>query len=271
MTPAGTSAPFKHPDQLFIDGRWVTPASPKKIAVINSSTEELFVSVAEAQEADVKRAVAAARRAFDQGSWPRLSHAERAKYLKAIAREIEIRADDLALIWTTESGVTHGAAKAVGPSLPGVWNYYADLAETYPFVEKRKPESGNVGLLMREPVGVVAVIIPWNAPPLSITYKVAPALLAGCTVVLKPAPEAPGAAYVLAEICEKIGLPPGVVNLLTADRSPAPPRPGGASVRFVASASRVARSSSAANRRPSSWMTTTSALQRRRFQGWRVS
>jgi acyl-CoA reductase-like NAD-dependent aldehyde dehydrogenase len=92
------------------------------------------------------------------------------------------------------------------------------LAETYPFVEKRKPESGNVGLLMREPVGVVAVIIPWNAPPLSITYKVAPALLAGCTVVLKPAPEAPGAAYVLAEICQKIGLPPGVVNVLTADR-----------------------------------------------------
>jgi aldehyde dehydrogenase (NAD+) len=218
MTTPGMSAPFKHPDQLFIDGLWVTPSSPRKIAVINSATEELFVSVAEAQETDIKCAVAAARRAFDQGPWPRLSHAERAKYLKAIAREIETRADDLALIWTTESGVIHDLAKAGGPSLPGVWNYYADLAETYPFVEKRKPGSGNVGLLVREPVGVVAAIIPWNAPSIGITYKVAPALLAGCTVVLKPAPEAPGAAYVFAEICEKIGLPPGVVNVLTADR-----------------------------------------------------
>src|SRR5260370_11119466 len=200
MTAAGTSAPFKLRDQVCTAGRWVTPASPKKIAVINSSTEELFVSVAEAQEADVKRAVAAARRAFDQGSWPRLSHAERAKYLKAIAREIEIRADDLALIWTTESGVIHGAAKAVGPSLPGVWNYYADLAETYPFVEKRKPGSGDVGLLVREPVGVVAAIIPWNAPSIGITYKLPPALLAACTVVLNPAPQAPGAASVFAKL-----------------------------------------------------------------------
>lgn len=218
MTAPGTSAPFKNPDRLFIDGLWVTPSTPKTIDVMNSGTEELFVRVAEAQEADVKRAVAAGRKAFDQGPWPRLSHAERAKYLRAIAREIGTRADDLARIWTTESGVIHAVARARGPSLAAVWNYYADLAEIYPFVEERKPASGNVGLLVREPVGVVAAIIPWNGPSICIAYKVAPALLAGCTVVLKPAPEAPGAAYVFAEICEKIGLPPGVVNVLTADR-----------------------------------------------------
>jgi aldehyde dehydrogenase (NAD+) len=218
MTTPGTNAPFKNPDRLFIDGLWVTPSTAKKIDVINSGTEEIFVRVAEAQEADVKRAVAAAREAFDQGPWARLSHAERAKYLRAIAREIGTRTDDLALIWTTESGVIHDVAKARGPSLAAVWNYYADLAETYPFVEERKPASGNIGLLVREPVGVVAAIIPWNGPSICIAYKVAPALLAGCTVVLKPAPEAPGAAYVFAEICEKIGLPPGVVNVLTADR-----------------------------------------------------
>jgi acyl-CoA reductase-like NAD-dependent aldehyde dehydrogenase len=218
MTAPGTSAPLKHPDRLFIDGSWVTPSTPKVIDVIDSGTEDLFVRVAEAQEADVKRAVAAARNAFDQGPWPRLSHAERAKYLKAIAREIGTRTDDLARIWTTESGVIYEVAKARGPGLAAVWNYYADLAETYPFVEKRKPGSGNVGLLVREPVGVVAAIIPWNGPSICIAYKVAPALLAGCTVVLKPAPEAPGAAYVFAEICEQIGLPRGVVNVLTADR-----------------------------------------------------
>ena len=218
MTAPGTSAPFKNPDRLFIDGLWVTPSTPKTIDVMNSGTEELFVRVAEAQEADVKRAVAAARKAFDQGPWPRLSHAERAKYLRAIAREIGTRADDLARIWTTESGVIYEVAKARGPGLAAVWNYYADLAETYPFVEERKPASGNVGLLVREPVGVVAAIIPWNGPSICIGYKVAPALLAGCTVVLKPAPEAPGAAYVFAEICEKVGLPRGVVNVLTADR-----------------------------------------------------
>jgi acyl-CoA reductase-like NAD-dependent aldehyde dehydrogenase len=217
---APASAPIKHPDRLFIDGSWAAPSSARKIDVINSATEELFVSVAEAQKADVDRAVAAARKAFDRGPWPRLSHAERAKYLKAIARELAPRSDDLAQIWTTESGVIHGIAKGGSMGLGGIYEYYAGLAETFPFEEERKPgiASGNVGLIVREPVGVVAAIIPWNAPASLIAYKCAPALLAGCTVVLKSSPEAPGAAYVLAEICEAIGLPAGVLNVLTADR-----------------------------------------------------
>src|SRR5262249_31854532 len=108
---AGTSAPLKCPERLFVDGSSVTASTPKRITVINSGTEELFVSVAEAQEADVQRAVNAARKAFDRGPWPRLSHAERATYLKNIAGELEQRADDLALIWTTETGVIHSIAK----------------------------------------------------------------------------------------------------------------------------------------------------------------
>jgi acyl-CoA reductase-like NAD-dependent aldehyde dehydrogenase len=193
-------------------------SSPKRIRVINSGTEELFVSVAEAQEADVQRAVNAARKAFDQGPWPRLSHAERATYLRRIAEELEQRADDLALIWTTETGVIHSIAKPRARGFGDIYRYYAGLAETYPFVEPRKPASGNVGFLVREPVGVVAAIIPWNGPSICIAWKVAPALLAGCTVILKASPEAPGAAYVFAEICEKVGLPPGVVNVIAADR-----------------------------------------------------
>jgi aldehyde dehydrogenase (NAD+) len=220
MTRPATATPIKHPDRLFIDGSWVAPSSAAKIDVINSSTEELFARVAEAQAADVQRAVAAARQAFDRGPWPRMRHAERASYLRAIARETQRRADDLAQIWTTESGVIHGIAKGGSLGLGSIYDYYAGLAETFPFEEQRQPGpgSGNVGLLVREPVGVVAAIIPWNAPASLLAYKCAPALLAGCTLIIKASPEAPGAAYVLAEICESIGLPSGVINVFTANR-----------------------------------------------------
>jgi acyl-CoA reductase-like NAD-dependent aldehyde dehydrogenase len=212
-------APIKHPDLFYIDGKWTKPSSAAKINVFNSGTEELFASVAEAQEADINRAVAAARQAFDRGPWPRMSHTERAAYLRAIGAELDKRVEEGALIWTTESGLLHGVAKARSAGLSGTYNYYADLADTYPFQEQHKPlGGGNVGLLVREPVGVVAAIIPWNGPPGLIAYKCAPALLAGCTIIIKASPEAPGAAYVIAEVCEKIGLPPGVLNILTAER-----------------------------------------------------
>jgi aldehyde dehydrogenase (NAD+) len=214
------AAPIKHPDRFFIDGSWAIPSSQSKIDVINSGTEELFVSVAEAQAPDVERAVAAARAAFDRGPWPRMKHAERAKYLNAIASELEKRSDDLAQIWTTESGVIHGIAKGGSMGLGSIYRYYAGLADTFPFEEQRQPGlgSGNVGLIVREPVGVVTAIIPWNAPASLIAYKCGPALLAGCTVILKTSPEAPGAGYVLAEVCEQVGLPRGVLNVLCANR-----------------------------------------------------
>jgi aldehyde dehydrogenase (NAD+) len=222
MTAIAMTAPVKHPSRFFIDGEWVLPSSTSKINVINCATEELFVSVAEAQEADVNRAVAAAKTAFDRGPWPLMGHARRAEYLRAIARELALRGDDSAKIWVTESGVTSNLAQMVsGSILAGIYEYYAGLAGTFPFEERRAPSPGmgNVGLIVREPVGVVAAIIPWNSPSTLIAYKIAPALLAGCTVVLKASPEAPGAAYVIAEVCEKVGLPPGVLNILTADRA----------------------------------------------------
>jgi acyl-CoA reductase-like NAD-dependent aldehyde dehydrogenase len=218
VSTAPSAAPIEHPDRFFIDGAWAAPSSAAKIEVIDSATEQLFVRVAEAQAADVDRAVAAARQAFDRGPWPRLKHAERAAYLRGIAREMESRADDLARIWTTESGVIHGIAQGGSRTLGSIYDFYAGLAETFPFEEEHKPSSGTVGLIVREPVGVVAAIIPWNAPASLIAYKCAPALLAGCTIVLKASPEAPGAAYVLAEACERVGLPAGVLNVLTANR-----------------------------------------------------
>jgi betaine-aldehyde dehydrogenase len=208
-----------HPDRFFIDGAWVKPSSESRFDVIDSGTEEAFLSVAEAKESDVDRAVVAARQAFDAGPWPLMSPAERAGYIKAIARGLDARAGDLARMWTMESGILHSYSHPYSTALGGVYDYYANLAETFRFVEEHTPTAGGeVGLLVREPVGVVAAIVPWNGASFLIAYKTAPALLAGCTIIVKVSPEAPGAAYILAEVCEQVGLPPGVINVLTADR-----------------------------------------------------
>jgi acyl-CoA reductase-like NAD-dependent aldehyde dehydrogenase len=213
------SAPLRHADRFFIGGEWVKPSSDAVIDVIDSSSEQLFFSVAEAKEPDMGRAITAARQAFDEGPWPRLSHEERAEYLRAIATELEKRTEDLGQIWPRESGVLHVVAKGSVAGASATFNYYAGLATTFPFEEEAQPTmGGKFGLLVREPVGVVGAIIPWNAPLGLITYKIAPALLAGCTIVLKASPEAPGEAYVMAEIAEAVGLPPGVLNVVTADR-----------------------------------------------------
>ncbi len=213
------SAPLRHADRFFIGGEWVAPSSDALIDVIDSASEELFFSVAEAKEADMARAVGAAREAFDRGPWPRLSHEQRAEFLRAIGAQLAQRADDVGQIWPRESGVLHVIAKASVAGAAATFDYYAGLAQTFPFEEEARPTmGGQFGLLAREPVGVVGAIIPWNAPLSLITYKIAPALIAGCTVILKASPEAPGEAYVMAEIAEAVGLPPGVLNVVTADR-----------------------------------------------------
>ncbi|AJE49182.1 aldehyde dehydrogenase [Celeribacter indicus] len=210
---------IENPEKFYIDGAWTAPSGTAQITVLNSATEEVFEVVAEAQEADVNRAVEAARRAFDRGPWPRMSHEERADYLRRLADELDKRAERHARIWTTESGVLHSIAAARMGSIAATYRYYADLAATYPFQERHPSASGGeLALLVREPVGVVGAIVPWNGTPGLITSKVAPALLAGCTVIVKASPEAPGSAYILAEAAHAAGLPEGVVNILTADR-----------------------------------------------------
>ncbi len=207
-----------HPGSFFIGGDWVKPSSGATFDVITPSNEERFGTVAEALAADMDRAVAAARHAFDHGPWPRMSHAERAGYLRAIAAELDRRAGELATIWTSEMGATCGLGQQLMPGMGRTFEYHADLADTFPFFERHTPERGGFGMLVREPVGVVAAIVPWNFPAKLICWKLAPALLAGCTFVLKASPEAPGTAYVFAEIVEKVGLPKGVLNVVTAER-----------------------------------------------------
>ncbi len=213
-----TTAPLRHPDRFFIGGQWVAPSSDAAFDVIDSGTEDLFFRVAEAREPDMARAVGAARRAFDDGPWPRMTHARRAEYLRALGAGLAARADQFGQIWPRESGVLHRVARAVGSGAAATFDYYAGLADAFAWEEEVAPTGSGFGLLVREPVGVVGAIIPWNGPLSLIGYKVAPALLAGCTVVLKSSPEAPGEGYLVGEVAEEIGLPPGVLNVLTADR-----------------------------------------------------
>lgn len=211
---------IRHPDRFFIGGQWVAPSSDATISVVSPSTEEEFVRVAEAQVADVERAIAAARLALDEGPWPRLSHAERGAYLHAIGDEVAARVGTLSAIWTNEIGVANSWSQLLTAPTADTYRYYGDLAGKFAFVEEHRPSSGEgIGLLVREPVGVVGAIVPWNGALGLIAYKIAPALLAGCTVIVKSSPESPGAALVMAEIAEKIGLPPGVLNVITAERA----------------------------------------------------
>ena len=210
--------PVRYPDRFYIGGEWATPSSGDLIDVVQPATENVWARVAQARKPDVHRAVAAAREAFDRGPWPRLSHAERARYLRAIADGLRARAADLAYIWASEMGILHVDAVARGARIPGIYDFYAGLADSFEFVERHEPAGGGYGWLVREPVGVVGAIIPWNAAIVAMSWKIAPALLAGCTVVLKSAPEAPVAAYLLAEVAAQAGLPAGVLNIITAER-----------------------------------------------------
>ncbi|WP_419825761.1 aldehyde dehydrogenase [Sphingomonas sp.] len=206
-------------DRMFIDGVWCEPSTDAKIEIINPATEALYATVAEAQEDDINRAVAAARRAFDDGPWPRMTPRERAPYLQAIADGVNARGAELADAWTNQIGVLTGVANGVSFGMAELFRGHAAMAETFPFEEERPTTMGlAMGLVTREPVGVVGAIVPWNSPLVLLSIKIAPALLAGCTVVLKASPEAPIEAYLMAEIAREAGLPPGVLNVVVADR-----------------------------------------------------
>jgi acyl-CoA reductase-like NAD-dependent aldehyde dehydrogenase len=215
---AGARSRIANPLALYLDGRWAEPSAPGLIDVTDSATEEVFLSVAEAQAEDVDRAVSAARVAFDLGPWPRMTPQERAPYLRRIADGWEARSDALAETWTAESGILRSISGFGAMSVASTFRFYADLADRFEWVVKAKGAGGNDAFIVGEPVGVVAAIVPWNGPATLISVKSAPALLAGCTLIVKASPEAPSSAYLFAEICEEAGIPPGVVNVITADR-----------------------------------------------------
>jgi acyl-CoA reductase-like NAD-dependent aldehyde dehydrogenase len=218
ISASEATVPVQHTDRFFVGGEWVTPSSDSTISVIDPSTEQVYLTVAEAQAADIDRAVTAAKEAFGHGPWPRLTPQERAAYLRRIGAEIAKRSADIGQMWPRESGVIAAVAGFAGAGAQHTFDYYADLAGTFEWERPVKPARGGFGLQVKEPVGVVGAIIPWNAPMGLISMKVAPALLAGCTVVLKCSPEAPGEGYLISEVAQAVGLPAGVLNVLTADR-----------------------------------------------------
>ncbi len=228
----------RRPDRLFIGGGWVRPAAGGEIELTSPVTEQVFAKVAEAGEADMDAAVAAARRAFDEGPWPRLTHAERADRLRALGQALERRVPELAAAWCEQIGGLAAMAPMMTMGAVMQYGFYADLAASYPFETRQPGSMGGTAVVVREPVGVVAAIAPWNAPLMIMTTKIAPALLAGCTVIMKPSPETPLEAYILAECAEAAGLPPGVVNLVPAHREAADylvRRPGVDKVAFTGS------------------------------------
>lgn len=220
MSSIRDGATLARPRDLFIDGGWTTPSSDAVIRVVDPATEEPWLEVAAAQPADMDHAIASSRAAFDWGPWPRMSHLERATYLRALGDRLRRRLGPAAAMWPRESGILYSTALTELARIPAIFGVYADLATDYPFHERVDPTGGGeFGMLIREPVGVVGAIVPWNSPMFLIAHKVAPALLAGCTVILKAAPEAPAEAYLLAEAAEEVGLPRGVLNVITADRA----------------------------------------------------
>lgn len=205
-------------DRFYIDGDWVAPASSAVLDVVSPHTEEIVGRVPEATAADMDRAVAAARRAFDSGPWPRMAPAERAAAVGRLADIYAGRLGDFAELITAEMGspITFSQlAQAPQPQL--MLSYFAALGKDFTWEDERPGLFGPV-TVRREPVGVVAAIVPWNVPQFTIMTKLPAALVAGCTVVVKPAPETPLDAYLLAELIEQAGLPPGVVSIVPGGR-----------------------------------------------------
>ncbi len=196
-------------DKLFIDGRWAAPSGKTAIDVINASTEAVMGRIPEGDAADVAAAVAAARRVFD--GWAATPVAERAAFLKKIQEGLKARSEDIARTIAGEVGMPLKLSAMIQAGSPiGTFGMYSRMLGDFAFEEK-------VGhsLVVREPIGVVAAITPWNYPLHQIAAKVAPALAAGCTVVLKPSEVAPLNAFILAEVIDAAGLPAGVFNLVT--------------------------------------------------------
>ena len=205
---------------LFIDGKWDKGTEGKSIEVINPATEEVIGSVPEASTKDTVRAIEAARRAFDEGPWPWMKPAERAGYVRKMGEILTAKGAELRELMLAQTGTAGFMLDLVqaGGSI-GMWKSNADIAEhTFKWVEADAPTSGRAGVggsaLFREPVGLVGAITPFNFPFMLNTVKSAPALAAGCTVVLKPHPWTPLDAMLIAQAAEEAGLPPGVFNVV---------------------------------------------------------
>ncbi|RUM08030.1 aldehyde dehydrogenase family protein [Rhizobium chutanense] len=208
--------------ELYIDGQWVKPVKGGTCTVTNPATEEVIQTIAAATAEDVDIAVKAARRAFDKDGWPKLSGAQRARYLRAIAEGIRARQAEIARLEVLDNGKPFPEADWDVADAAGCFDFYAGLAEQLdnnPEETISLPDNRFTSKAVKEPIGVAGAIIPWNYPLLMAAWKVAPALAAGCTIVLKPAELTSLTALELAAVADEAGLPAGVLNILTGSGS----------------------------------------------------
>jgi aldehyde dehydrogenase (NAD+) len=207
-------------DSLFIGGEWARPSSGARIQVNSASTGEPIGSAPAAAEADVDAAVAAARRAFDDPSgWSQWEPARRAEALGRLAAELEARAEQIGRLVSAQNGMPIALSPMIEGMTPvGTLRYVASLLASAPVEEETSRFLGGDLIIRHEPVGVVGGIVPWNYPQTLSSFKYAPAMAAGCTIVLKPSPETVLDSYVFAEAVEAAGIPPGVVSIVPGGR-----------------------------------------------------
>ena len=205
--------------RLFIGGEWVEPAGTGTIDVISPHSEELVGRVPEGTTADIDRAVAAARDAFDAGEWPRLSPEARMAAVQKFSEVYAAHIPDMAAVITEEMGSPISFSNLAQSPAPWMMlNTFLQVAAEYPWEERRQGVLGSDVIVRREPAGVVGAIVPWNVPQFVIMSKLAPALIAGCTIVVKPSPETPLDAFLMAELLDEAGIPKGVVSVIPAGR-----------------------------------------------------
>ena len=210
---------FARPQQLLIDGKWVEAKSGKTFEVFNPATGQVIAHVADAGKEDVDLAVKAARKAFDSGPWTKMSPSERAKLMWKLAEAIDAHADELALIETLDNGKPIKMARMADVAGSAErFRYYAGWAtklagDTLALAGQSGPAFH--AFTLREPVGVCGLIVPWNFPLLMAASKLAPALAAGCTMILKPAEQTPLSALRLGQLIQEVGFPEGVINIVT--------------------------------------------------------
>jgi betaine-aldehyde dehydrogenase len=205
--------------ELYIGGDWVAPSGSDVIEVVSPASEEVIGQVPHGTPADVDKAVAAARQAFDKGPWPRMSPVERAEVLARLSAGLQARSHDIADTISSQNG-SPKQWSIMGQvfSATMVLDTYVGLAATYEWIDTRTGMMGNTVRVRRAPVGVVAAITPWNVPLFIAALKLGPAMISGCTVVLKPSPETPLDSYLLAEAAIEAGVPEGVINIIPAGR-----------------------------------------------------
>ena len=206
-------------DSFFIGNEWVRPSTGRTFTLVNASTEEVIGTVPEAGTADVDAAVAAARGALLSGPWASASPAERADIMDRFVAALAARGDAIARAVSAQNGMPLAVSSQLeGQFAAGVVQYYAGLARTLGQPDVRPSQMGKETLVERSPVGVVAAIVPWNFPVTLALNKVAPAMAAGCTLVIKPSPGTVLDSYLVAEAALEAGVPAGVLNWVAADR-----------------------------------------------------